>query len=149
MTAETITREAVAKAIIDGLEGVEGSGQSDPGIWHLDDDLTDVGIDGHCDMLAAADAVLALVDLPTRLAAAEARALPAPRLMRTVEEVRAVQVGSYIISRKAPWPPNELALKGLDGNWWEIASELPMAADDMVGAWIVRLPDIAIPSEEG
>jgi hypothetical protein len=72
MTAETITREAVAKAIIDGLEDATTGFLSDPGIWHLDDDLTDVGIDGHCDMLAAADAVLALVDLPTRLAAARA-----------------------------------------------------------------------------
>lgn len=91
-------------------------------------------------------ALMALFDRSDRLAAAEARALPAPRLMRTVEEVRDLPNGHLRALRaRGEW---EVAEKRGD----RILTKHGWAADGarhLVGAHVQPLPDIAIPSEEG
>ena len=89
-------------------------------------------------------AIARLVDLAAR------PALPAPVRMETVEQVEALPAGNY-------WCRIE-TMRGSrcysflhDGEVWFRGSPAGNVARpaDMVGAWIVRLPDIAIPSEEG
>ena len=73
--------------------------------------------------------------------AAEARALPAPRLMRTGEEVEGLPDGRYLIC-----VPNDAELELLtkrDGAWHEIAGDAPLFLGYVVGATVFGpLPDV-------
>lgn len=83
--------------------------------------------------------------LLARLDATEARALPDPVRMETVEQVEALPKGEYRVWA-APWITYG---KGSDGNWYYGAQRQKGLANRLVGAWIIPLPTLTIPTEEG
>jgi len=81
----------------------------------------------------------------TRADAAEARALPAPRLLRTVEEVEALPEGYYLGRDRRALRLLRRRPSGLHG--WPDGTLIPLEPNRCVGAWISGpIHDLPLPA---
>lgn len=87
-------------------------------------------------------------DLQAAYAEAEARLLPKPRLVRTVEEVGALTIGAYRIA--PPWRTRQwiLGRRHPPGTWTLLidTGASDVKDDHIVGSWVQRLPDLPTPT---